>query len=169
MTPAVACDRVTKRYADGTLALADVTLEVEPGTSVALVGGNGAGKSTLMHLVLGLLRPTAGTIRVLGQHDPAGAHPRVGYLPESPRPEPGLDARRWLRHMARLAGLAGGGEAAGRLGLERLGVARAADRLLLPEAAQAAVLAALLEAGIAIVALNPLRRTLEEAYLEVVR
>ena len=47
----------------GLLALADVTLTVEPGEVVALVGSNGAGKTTLLRVVAGLLRPRAGLIR----------------------------------------------------------------------------------------------------------
>lgn len=65
-------------------ALADVTFALEPGERVALVGHNGAGKSTLLRLVTGLLKPTAGTVRV-GDWDTRARRPeqlahRVGSL-----------------------------------------------------------------------------------------
>ncbi|HEX2375218.1 MAG TPA: ATP-binding cassette domain-containing protein, partial [Actinomycetota bacterium] len=50
-----------------TWALRDCTLALPQGRIAALVGPNGAGKTTLLHLAVGLLAPTAGTIRVLGQ------------------------------------------------------------------------------------------------------
>jgi ABC-2 type transport system ATP-binding protein len=61
------------------------------------------------------------------------------------------------------------GGAAARLGLDRLGVEVRDDRLMLPEEAQAEVLGLLLAAGVPIVSLNPVRRSLEQAFLEVTR
>src|SRR5262252_3902636 len=60
---------LTKRY-DQTLAVDDISFTVPPGATVGLLGGNGAGKTTTIAMLLGLLIPTAGTIRVLG-HDMA--------------------------------------------------------------------------------------------------
>jgi NitT/TauT family transport system ATP-binding protein len=68
--PYIDIDRVQKVYATGqraTTALADVTLTVNAGEFAAVLGPSGCGKSTLMLLVAGLLRPTAGTIRVAGR------------------------------------------------------------------------------------------------------
>jgi ABC-2 type transport system ATP-binding protein len=65
-----------------TWALRDCTLALPQGRIAALVGPNGAGKPTLLHLAVGLLAPTAGTIRVLGQtpgRDP-GLLARVGFV-----------------------------------------------------------------------------------------
>ena len=60
-------------------ALRDCSLAVPAGRVVALVGPNGAGKTTLLHLATGLLSPTAGEVRVLGEH--AGeALARVAFL-----------------------------------------------------------------------------------------
>jgi ABC-2 type transport system ATP-binding protein len=64
-------------------ALRDCTLEIPRGTVTALVGPNGAGKTTLLRLAVGLTRPNAGSVRVLGldpHADAAEALPRVGFL-----------------------------------------------------------------------------------------
>jgi ABC-type Mn2+/Zn2+ transport system ATPase subunit len=63
-------------------ALRDVDLHVAPGEAVGIVGENGSGKSTLLKLVMGLERPTAGTIEVLGT-TPAAARQRIGYVPQA--------------------------------------------------------------------------------------
>jgi ABC-2 type transport system ATP-binding protein len=75
---------LTRRFG-AKLALADVRLAVPRGAVFGLVGANGAGKTTLIKHLLGLLRPQAGTVRVLGGDpvaDPAGVLARVGYLSE---------------------------------------------------------------------------------------
>jgi Cu-processing system ATP-binding protein len=77
---------VTKRF--GTLAAVQgVDLEVPPGRILGLLGHNAAGKTTVMKMLLGILAPSAGTVRLLGA-DPRGAEGarirrRVGYLPEN--------------------------------------------------------------------------------------
>jgi ABC-2 type transport system ATP-binding protein len=85
MNQAVSLANVTRRYGP-VLGLNDVTLAVGPGVT-GLVGPNAAGKSTLIHLAVGLLHPTAGTVRVLGQElwaSPA-TRARIGYCPDSER------------------------------------------------------------------------------------
>ena len=71
-----------KRYGS-VRALSDCTLEVPAGSITALVGPNGAGKTTLLHLVIGLMRPTSGSVEVLG-HSPyakaAELLPRLGFV-----------------------------------------------------------------------------------------
>jgi len=72
------------RYPSGTLALDKLTVDVPRG-SVGLVGANGAGKTTLLRLALGQLRPTAGTIEVVGRavaDDPIGVRAHIGFMPE---------------------------------------------------------------------------------------
>jgi simple sugar transport system ATP-binding protein len=68
--PVVAADGVTKRFGS-TVALADVGLAVEPGSTHALVGRNGAGKSTLVSILTGLVAPEAGTVTFAGEPAPA--------------------------------------------------------------------------------------------------
>jgi ABC-2 type transport system ATP-binding protein len=65
MTAALTATGLSKRYGHH-WALLDCTLEIPQGRVAALVGPNGAGKTTLLHLATGLLRPTAGTVEVLG-------------------------------------------------------------------------------------------------------
>ena len=79
-------DGVGKTY-DGSTALENITLDVNEGSAVALVGHNGAGKTTMMKLLLGLIRPNSGTVRTLGV-DPAGPDApdtkrSLGFLPET--------------------------------------------------------------------------------------
>jgi putative ABC transport system ATP-binding protein len=67
MTPVVELDGVTKEYAGGVTALRDVSLRVEHGDFVAIVGPSGSGKSTMLHLIGTLDRPSAGGVRIEGQ------------------------------------------------------------------------------------------------------
>ena len=55
--------KLTKIYQNRQIALNDVTLRLEPGSVLGLLGHNGAGKTTLLRLILGLHRPTAGWVR----------------------------------------------------------------------------------------------------------
>ena len=66
--PAVALEAVTKRYAgeNGLLALDGISLAVQPGEFLTLVGASGCGKSTLLNLVSGLDQPTSGSVEVVG-------------------------------------------------------------------------------------------------------
>jgi Cu-processing system ATP-binding protein len=106
MMPVVEIQHVTKRY--GTIeAVRDVSIELKQGETIALVGHNGAGKTTLLKLMLGLVHPTAGSIRVLGEDPAAGefaARRRLGYLPENVSFNPALTGREVLTFYARLKG-----------------------------------------------------------------
>jgi ABC-2 type transport system ATP-binding protein len=80
----------------------DIDLDVAPGEIHALVGLNGAGKSTLMRLLLGMLRPDAGTVRIDGVDLCAAPWGRVGHLIENPLAYGELDGRTNLILAARL-------------------------------------------------------------------
>lgn len=127
MTPLVEISRVTKRY--GSIdAVRDVSFTLEPSQTVALVGHNGAGKTTLIKLMLGLIRPTEGRVRILGEDPAAGgveARRRLGYLPESVSFNTALTAREVLSFYARLKSEPAAGV---RALLERVGLEKAVDR-----------------------------------------
>ncbi len=83
--PVLSVSGLTKRFRKFE-ALVGVNLSVEPGTVFSLLGQNGAGKTTLIKVLLGILKPSEGTARVLGY--PVGsvqARRKIGYLPEDHR------------------------------------------------------------------------------------
>jgi ABC-2 type transport system ATP-binding protein/ribosome-dependent ATPase len=70
------------RLFGGFTAVDDVDLTVEPGEVVGVLGANGAGKTTLMRMILGLLRPTSGTVRLFGEPPSRATRRRTGYVPQ---------------------------------------------------------------------------------------
>jgi ABC-2 type transport system ATP-binding protein len=103
----VACTNLTKTYEGGTIALKDLTLNIERGMSFGLLGENGAGKSTLVRLLMGFILPTRGELVVLGERKVSRAHPRIGYLHERPYVELRFTGRKYLEYMAQISGLWG--------------------------------------------------------------
>jgi ABC-2 type transport system ATP-binding protein len=104
--PLIEADGIGKRYGSVT-ALDDVSLSVDA-RAIGLLGANGAGKSTLMKLMLGLVRPDSGRIRVLGSDAAAqswDARRRFGYMPEHDCLPMGMTARDLVVHMGELRGL----------------------------------------------------------------
>jgi ABC-2 type transport system ATP-binding protein len=88
-------------------ALDGLTLDL-PGGAVGLLGPNGAGKSTFIKILLGFVRPTSGTARVLGRdplRDPLSVRREVGFMPEVESFIPGMTAVDYVYLAARLTGL----------------------------------------------------------------
>ncbi len=100
--------KLTKIYQNRQIALNDVTLRLEPGTVLGLLGHNGAGKTTLLRLILGLHRPTAGWVKMFGQTmtpNAAALRRRMGYIPTNPQFPPGMTPISYLDYIARLFGI----------------------------------------------------------------
>lgn len=100
---------LTKRFGR-TTALAELDLDIPAGSIFGYLGPNGAGKSTTLRLLVGLLRPSAGSAQVLG-HDVSCAHARIrtrlGYLAGDFRAPAALTGRRYLDDLAALRGCRG--------------------------------------------------------------
>ena len=71
------------------IVLEEISLRIEAGDFVAVIGPNGGGKSTFLKLILGLLPPASGTLRVMGT-TPAKAAPKIGYVPQEIHPNRGF-------------------------------------------------------------------------------
>jgi ABC-2 type transport system ATP-binding protein len=82
LPPAVEALGATKRFGRVT-AVDRVSLAVWPGEVVGLIGANGAGKTTLVRMLLGLLRPSAGAVRLFGSPPSLAARRRLGYVPQA--------------------------------------------------------------------------------------
>ncbi|MCM4081395.1 ABC transporter ATP-binding protein [Paractinoplanes hotanensis] len=105
-SPAVWASGLRKRYGRRQ-AVDGVTFEVGRGEVVGLLGPNGAGKTTVIKMLLGLVRPDAGEVMLLGRPGTEpGSRARVGYLPELFRYQPWLTAAEVLRLHTRLASTA---------------------------------------------------------------
>jgi heme exporter protein A len=120
---AIELDGLERRYGER-VALAGVSVRVEEGETLAVLGGNGAGKTTLLRVLAGLLRPHGGQARVLGAALPAERWKlpgRVGYLGHEPLLYRDLSGRENLRYHARLHGVAPAGvdELLAGVGMER--------------------------------------------------
>ena len=107
MDPAIETNGLSKSFGD-VQAVNDVSLRVERGEIYGFLGLNGAGKTTTIRALLGMIRPGAGTVRVLGQ--PVGPHGRgpwrqVGHMVESPAVYPELTVRENLEVARRLHGV----------------------------------------------------------------
>ncbi len=91
-----------------TLALSDVSFELQAGEAVGLLGRNGAGKTTTMRVLTGYFPPGAGQVTVAGQDvttHPLEVKQRLGYLPEAPPVYPEMTVAAYLRFCGRLRGV----------------------------------------------------------------
>ena len=129
MTPLVAAEHLSKWYGQ-VIGLNDVSVSIPPGIT-GLLGPNGAGKSTLLKLLTGQLKPSKGSITVLGE--PVWGNPRIffriGFCPEQDAFYDRMTGLEWVAGLARLNGL---GEqaslAAARAALERVDLMDAANK-----------------------------------------
>jgi ABC-2 type transport system ATP-binding protein len=106
MTLALETTALTKRYGRS-VALDSVDLAVEFGTVFGVIGPNGAGKTTTMRLLLDIIRPTSGSVRVLGEAPREGGaalRRRIGFLPGELRLEGRVTGRALLSHYAEISG-----------------------------------------------------------------
>jgi ABC-2 type transport system ATP-binding protein len=103
MTAVMEAVGLTKRYGRRH-ALSDCTLALPAGRVIGLVGPNGAGKTTLLHLACGLLKPTSGTVTVLGAPPATGPEQlaRIGFVAQDTPTYPGLSIEDHLRLGAHL-------------------------------------------------------------------
>ena len=79
--PVVSLDQVSKYFANVT-AVDRLSVTIPQGSIFGLLGPNGAGKTTSIRMVVGILRPDQGSVRVFGADDPTSSKSRLGYLPE---------------------------------------------------------------------------------------
>jgi len=101
---------LTKRYAR-TVAVDDISFEVEKGQIVGFLGPNGAGKTTTMRVLTCFLPPSIGTAQVAGfdvLEQPLEVKKRIGYLPETPPLYPDMEVGEYLIFVGKLKGLATG-------------------------------------------------------------
>jgi ABC-type multidrug transport system ATPase subunit len=103
-------NQLTKRYRNGTLANDGISVAVEPGEVYGLLGPNGAGKTTLVNQVLGLLKPTSGTIHLDSVDiiaNPGFARANIGFLPQGVFDLEGARVQEVITAVASLRGLRG--------------------------------------------------------------
>ena len=129
--PMIALDRAS-RWHGQVIGLNDVSCQIGPGLT-ALLGPNGAGKSTLLKLITGQLRPTTGTVRVMGETPFANARVlrQLGYCPENDNFYEEMTGREFVSYLGSMSGY-GGKELTDRVArvIERVGMTDRCDRRL---------------------------------------
>ncbi|HVT33262.1 MAG TPA: ABC transporter ATP-binding protein [Rhodanobacteraceae bacterium] len=129
--PVLALDKASRDLA-GRRVVSDLTLALDRGEVLGLLGVNGAGKSTTLRMMAGVLAPSAGTVRFAGQdlaEHPALARRGIGYLPETPPLHDELSVAEYLAFAARLHAAAQVGAAVDRA-LERCALGDVRRRLI---------------------------------------
>ncbi|MGJ3242835.1 MAG: ABC transporter ATP-binding protein [Opitutales bacterium] len=97
-------ENVTKRFGDHT-AVDTLSVVVPPGALLGVIGPNGSGKTTTLRMILSILSPDAGRVRVLGRTNPPSADDRISYLPEERGLYKKMKVRHQLGYLARLKGV----------------------------------------------------------------
>lgn len=121
---------LSRTYGDFT-AVRDLTFTVDPGEVVGLVGPNGAGKTTTLRCLVGIIRPTSGSIRIAGYDlldEPLKAKAALAFVPDEPHLFPHLTVAEHLRFIGRIYGVADA-EARGAALIEELELADRRDAL----------------------------------------
>lgn len=134
MTPAIEVDKVSVQFGD-VAALRDVTFAVPSGAFLAVIGPNGSGKTTLLNMLTGMIRPSSGTVRVLGKDPALLGRDAVGYIPQVKTLDRHFPARALELVVTGLRPgwpwrLRGADRDAAMRALERAGAANVADRPL---------------------------------------
>lgn len=101
---ALALEEVSKTF-DGVQAVASLNLRVPAGSIYGFLGPNGAGKTTTIRMIVDIIRPDRGVIRVLGQESVEKVKDRVGYMPEERGLYPRMTVRAILEYLAALKGV----------------------------------------------------------------
>jgi ABC-2 type transport system ATP-binding protein len=110
MNRAIEAENLTKIFGEKLIAVNNLNFAVERGTVYGFLGPNGAGKTTTIRLLLGLIRPTAGEVRIFGEQmtpNASGLRRRMGYLPTNPRFPPKMTPITYLDFVGRLFRLGG--------------------------------------------------------------
>lgn len=130
MTPIIEFDGVSKWYGN-VIGLNKLTLRIPAGVT-GLLGPNGAGKSTLLQLATGQLRPSQGTVRVLGQNvwDNPALNRQIGLCPEQDAFYEWMTGLDFVRTCARLSGLGGKAAPAAVSALARVGMTEHMNRAI---------------------------------------
>ena len=105
MDSALTLDGVSKRFGKVT-AVDRVSLRIAPGTSYGFLGQNGAGKTTTIRMVMSILYPDEGSIRILGHDQAESVKDRLGYLPEEKGLYKKMTTGEILTYFGRLKGMA---------------------------------------------------------------
>ena len=91
-TPVIEVKDLSFHFDTGPPILEDVNLEITAGDFASVIGPNGGGKTTLVKLIVGLLKPTSGRVRIFGL-SPVKARPRIGYMPQHAMMDPRFPVR----------------------------------------------------------------------------
>src|SRR6516225_7688371 len=100
---AVELSHITKRFG-AHVAVDDLSLRVPEGSIYGFIGPNGSGKTTTLRMIMRILHPDRGQVRVLGEQTLGAANDRVGYLPEERGLYKQMKVRDLLRFYAELKG-----------------------------------------------------------------